>query len=57
VWYTLERANHIWTVWKNKEQDNENHGGYGSSRIYSSFSKDDCLDFCKENKIKIEKRK
>ena len=54
MWYTLEKANGIWTIWCNKSNEQETHGGYGSSKVYDSTNKKDCLEYCKINKIKLE---
>ena len=43
-WYTLEKANGIWTVWLNKYNEQETHGGYGCSKIFSSNEKKECLN-------------
>ena len=56
-WYTLEKANGIWTVWLNKYNEQETHGGYGCSKIFSSNEKKECLEYCKEKKIKIENKR
>ena len=56
LWYTLERANGLWTIWLNKEGISSNHGSGGCDKVYSSTEKNRCLDYCKKNKIKIEKR-
>lgn len=57
IWYTLEKANGIWTIWFNKSNEQETHGGYGSARLLSSNNKQDCLDYCKEKGIKLEGKK
>ena len=51
AWYSLEKNNRMWTIWYNKETKN----GYGSFGIYSSRRKKECIEYCKKNKIKIEK--
>ena len=57
IWYTIEKHNNIYTVWRNKEQYGEkNKGGYGSLGLYSNKSKKKCLEYCKENKIRVERR-
>jgi len=55
LWYTLERSNGLWVVWLNKEEISSNHGSGGCDKIFSSPNKQDCLNYCKENKIRIKK--
>lgn len=55
VWYTLERANGIWTIWENREHILKGHGSYGCRKVYSSSDKKDCLKFIEANEIKIKK--
>lgn len=51
-WYTIERNSNRWVVWFNKEGEHS----YGSLGIYSSESKKECMNFCKEKGIKLDKR-
>ena len=53
VWYTIEKHNGIWTVWKNKEHKEADKGSYGSLGIYSAKTKKDCLYYCQLNNIKL----
>lgn len=57
IWYTLERANGIWTIWKNKERILKGRGGFGCSKVYSSSEKEDCLNYAEINKIKLKRGK
>ena len=57
LWYTLERTNGLWTIWLNKQYEYKEKGSGGCDKVYSSSSKQDCLEYCKNNKIKIKKGK
>ena len=57
VWYELKYHNKEWTVWRFKEANYNDHGGYGSLGVYTSNKKEDCLDYCKKNNIKITNRR
>ena len=57
IWYTLEKNNGIWTLWKNKEVELINHGSYGSSKVYDSYDYESCIEYCKINNIKIKYKK
>ena len=56
-WYTLEKNNNRWTIWHYREAIYEGHGGYGSLGIYTSDKKEDCLNYCDKNGIKIKYRR
>lgn len=53
IWYTIEKNSHGYTVWKNNEEFYKNHGGCGSSNIYTGRTKQECIKYCKQNNIKI----
>lgn len=55
LWYSLEKNNGVWTIWLNSEGEGDNRGSGGCKKIYSSTDKANCLNYCKENKIKIKK--
>ena len=57
IWYTLEKANGKWTVWENTETWYGTHGGCGCRGIYSSTSRKDCIEYCKENNLKVSRKK
>jgi hypothetical protein len=57
VWYTLEKANGVWTIWENTEIEKANGGSGGNKKVYSSQNKQDCLGYCKTNKIKLKGKK
>lgn len=52
IWYTLEKHHNLWTVWKHHE---EGHS-VGFWGIFTDETKKKCLEFIKENKIKLGKR-
>lgn len=52
-WYTLEKANGLWTIWKNTEVEKASGGSGGCKAIYKSQNKQDSVNYCKENKIKL----
>ena len=52
IWYTIEKSSNGYTVWRNKVGKQS----MGSNRIYTSKNKKDCIEYCKENNIKIKKR-
>jgi hypothetical protein len=53
IYYTLEKNNDKWVVWKNVEKDRS----CGSIGIYKSVSKLECKEYCKENDIKLSRRR
>lgn len=55
VWYTIEKSTNGYTVWMNKESKKNNHGSYGSLGLYTARKKKDCIDYCKNKRIKYEK--
>lgn len=57
VWYELSYFEKEWTVWKFKEVNYEEHGGYGSLGVFSSPNKQACLDYCEKNNIKLKNRR
>ena len=55
IYYTIEKHNGLWTVWKNIEDH-----GFGCYGIYTPLennTKETCQEWCKERGIKIGKRK
>ena len=50
-WYTLEKHHGLWTIWKHHE-GNHSVLVYG---IYTSEFKSQCLQYIKDNKIKLGK--
>jgi len=56
-WYTIEKTNQGWTVWENTEVNYGSHGGYGCRKIFSSPSRQECIDYCKENDLKVSRVK
>jgi len=56
-WYSIEKTTEGYTVYLNKEQVFKEHGGYGSSKIYTGSSKKECEDYCKQNNIKLKGEK
>lgn len=39
----------------NKLNNENQHGSYGSLGLYTSNKKKDCIDYCKNKRIKYEK--
>lgn len=53
IYYTIEKHNGLWTVWKNIEDH-----GMGFIGIYTPLDKNTkkaCLEWCKEKGLKIGK--
>ena len=57
IWYTIEKNNNKWTVWKNTMIWNKTHGCGGCKGIFSSTSRKDCIEYCKENNLKVSRAK
>ena len=57
IWYTIEKNQNGYTIWKNKESQDTDRGGYGSLGLFTSQFKKDCIDYCKKHKIKYETQK
>lgn len=55
-YYTLDRANGLWTIWLVTEIEKTNGGSGGTKKIYSSGNKKDCLYYCKIHEIKLRKK-
>ena len=51
VWYTIEKSSNGYTVWMNKESKQS----MGSLGIYTAKKKKECIEYCKENDIKVKK--
>ncbi len=52
VWYKIEHHNKLWTVWKYKEGEHS----FGSLGIYTASKKEDCIEYCKQNKITLNRK-
>lgn len=53
VWYTIEKNNNGYTVWRNQESIEKDKGGGGCLGIYTGRTKKECLQYCKEHNIKL----
>lgn len=53
TFYTIEKINGIWRVWKNVESER----GFCIGQIYTGKSRKDCLNYCKDNNIKTSRKK
>ena len=49
-WYTIEKNNGKWTVWFN-------HISGGCHGVFSSTNRKDCIEYCKENNLKVSRAK
>jgi len=52
IWYTIEKHNGEWTVWMNKMGEKS----CGSLGVYTAKHKKDCIEYCKNKGIKVEKK-
>lgn len=57
VWYSIEKGDNIWVVWKNVESKGNQKGGLGFRGIFQSVNRRDCVNFCKENGIKTSRKR
>ena len=55
IYYTIEKHNGIWTVWKNIESHGV--GCYGVYTPLETNTKKACQEWCKERGLKIGKHK
>jgi len=53
IYYTLEKNNGKWVVWKNSERERS----CGSTSVFKSEKKKNCEAYCRENNINIQKNK
>ena len=53
IYYTLERNNGKWVVWKNSEHERSS----GCMGLFESESKKECIEYCKKQNIKISRRR
>lgn len=53
IYYTLEKNNGKWVVWKNSERERS----FGCIGIFDSNSKKECQEYCKKNNIKLSRRR
>lgn len=53
IYYTLEKNNGKWIVWKNSVRERS----FGSAGIFKALKKSECENWCKENNITIPNRK
>ena len=57
VWYTIEKRNNIWIVWRNVDKKHGDMGVIGSRRLFSSIKRIDCVNWCKDNNIKTSRKR
>jgi len=55
IWYTIEKSTNGYTIWENKEKLYNNHGRCGCKKIYTSINRKECIEYCKNNNIKVKK--
>lgn len=56
IWYVMLKNNDFWAIWKNTEIIGTTRGSGGCKAIYKSQNKQDCINYCKENKIKLRRK-
>ena len=53
IWYTIEKTTNGYTIWKNKESEY----GYGSSNVETFKTRKECVEYAKNNNIKIRRNR
>lgn len=54
IWYEISKTTNGYTIWKYKEQYNTGRGSGGIDKIYTGITKNDCINYAKQNNIKIQ---
>lgn len=55
VWYTIEKVDNMWIVWKNARSKSEDRGSEYCRGIFKSTERKDCVEYCKKNNIKTSR--